>query len=54
MLNTVDYATGKIVWHEDEEYTVQTFLFLLQKVITEYPIGKIVMVLDNARIGRNL
>lgn len=50
LLSTVDYATGKIVWHEDEEYTAQTFLFFLRKVIVEYPTGKIVMVLDNARI----
>ena len=50
LLSTVDYATGKIVWHEDEEYTAQTFLFFLQKVVDEYPTGKIVIVLDNARI----
>lgn len=50
LLSTVDYATGKIVWHEDEEYTAQTFLLFLRKVIVEYPTGKIVMVLDNARI----
>ncbi len=50
MLSTVDYAIGKIVWHEDEETTAQTFLFFLQKVAAEYPTGKIVMVLDNARI----
>jgi transposase len=50
LLATVDYGTGKIVWQEDEQYTAETFLSFLKKVVTEYPTGKIVMVLDNARI----
>ncbi|MFU2154706.1 IS630 family transposase, partial [Paenibacillus larvae] len=50
LLATVDYATGQIVWQEDEQYTAETFLNFLQKVISKYPDGKIVMVLDNARI----
>jgi transposase len=50
LLATVDYATGEIVWQEDEQYTAETFLGFLQKVVTHYPKGKIVIVLDNARI----
>jgi len=50
LLATVDYATGQIVWQEDEQYTAETFLSFLQKVMLVYPTGKIVMVLDNARI----
>jgi transposase len=50
LLATVDYGTGKIVWQEDEQYTAETFLNFLQMVVAEYPTGKIVMVLDNARI----
>lgn len=50
LLATVDYATGNIVWQEDEQYTAETFLSFLQKVVTHYPNGKIVIVLDNARI----
>lgn len=50
LLATLDYATGKIIWKEDEEYTAETFLIFLRKVVTAYPTGKIVMVLDNARI----
>lgn len=50
LLATVDYGTGKIVWQEEEQYTAETFLSFLKKVIEEYPSGKIVMVLDNARI----
>lgn len=50
LLATVDYATGKIVWREDEEYTAETFLTFLRQVLEAYPTGKIVMILDNARI----
>ncbi len=50
LLAIVDYGTGKIVWQEDEQYTAETFLCFLKKVVAEYPTGKIVMVLDNARI----
>lgn len=50
LLATVDYATGQIVWQEDEQYTAETFLMFLQKVLEAYPAGRIVIVLDNARI----
>lgn len=50
LLATVDYSSGKIVWHEDEEYTAETFLIFLNKVLIAYPFGTITMVLDNARI----
>ena len=50
LLATVDYATGQIIWQENEQYTAETFLSFLQKVISAYPNGKIVIVLDNARI----
>lgn len=50
LLSTVDYATGKITWHEDDEYTAETFLTFLKQVLVAYPTGKIVMILDNARI----
>jgi transposase len=50
LLSTVDYCSGNIVWHEDEEYTAETFLKFLNKVLEIYPTGTITMVLDNARI----
>lgn len=50
LLSTIDYCTGKIVWHEDEEYTAETFLKFLNKVLEAYPSGTITMILDNARI----
>jgi hypothetical protein len=50
LLATLDYATGKIVWQEDEQYTAETFLAFLRKVVTAYSTGRIVMILDNALI----
>jgi transposase len=50
LLATLDYAEGKIVWKEDEQYNAEAFLSFLEQVLAAYPIGKIVMILDNARI----
>ncbi|SEB87876.1 Transposase [Paenibacillus sp. GP183] len=50
LFSTVNYVTGHIVWQEDDEYTADKFLVFLKKVVAAYPTGKIVMVLDNARI----
>lgn len=50
LATTVNYATGRIVWQEDERYTSETFLSFLKKFIQEYPTDKIVMVLDKARV----
>ncbi|MDT2255242.1 hypothetical protein P7H25_05680 [Paenibacillus larvae] len=33
LLATVDYEAGHIVWQEDEQYTAETFLSFLQKVM---------------------
>ncbi|MDT2247388.1 transposase [Paenibacillus larvae] len=41
LLATVDYETGHIVWQEDEQYTAETFLSFLQKVMATYPTGKL-------------
>lgn len=50
LLATVDYVTGKIIWQEEEQYTAVEFLAFLKKVMDAYPKGKVVMILDNARI----
>ncbi|WP_374992201.1 transposase [Paenibacillus sp. LHD-38] len=50
LLATLDYVEGKIVWKEDEQYNVESFLAFLKQVLTVYPTGRIIMVLDNARI----
>jgi transposase len=50
LLATLDYGEGKIVWKEDELYNAEAFLSFLEQIVAAYPTGKIVMVLDNARI----
>lgn len=50
LLATVNYITGEVVWQEEEQYTAEEFLAFLRKVTTVHPTGKIVMILDNARI----
>lgn len=50
LIGTLDYETGKIFCVEEERYDAEAFLRFLKNVLTEYPIGRIVMVLDNARI----
>ncbi|MEK3916125.1 IS630 family transposase [Paenibacillus sp. FSL H7-0331] len=50
LLAVLNYATGHILWKEDEQYDAATFLSFLQTVIEAYPQGKMVIVLDNARI----
>jgi transposase len=50
LLATVNYVTGEVVWQEEEQYTAEEFLAFLRKVTAIYPTGKIVMILDNARI----
>ncbi|WP_445667361.1 IS630 family transposase [Paenibacillus sp. FSL H8-0034] len=50
LLAVLNYATGHILWKEDEQYDAVTFLSFLQSVIEAYPQGRMVMVLDNARI----
>lgn len=50
LLATLNYLTGDILWKEDDQYNAETFLDFLQYVVQSYPTGKIVIVLDNARI----
>jgi transposase len=46
----LDYVTGKIYCKEHERYDAQIFQNFLNSVLKDYPKGKIVMILDNARI----
>ncbi|SIS66509.1 putative transposase [Salimicrobium flavidum] len=50
LIGTLDYATGNILCVEEERYDAEAFLRFLSTVLDVYPTGKIVMVLDNARI----
>lgn len=50
LIGTLDYATGDILCVEEERYDAEAFRRFLSMVLDVYPTGKIVMVLDNARI----
>lgn len=50
LIGTLDYVTGKVYCEEHEKYDAKVFLGFLKGVLSRYPEGKIVMILDNARI----
>lgn len=50
LIGILNYETGKVFCVEEERYDAEAFLRFLHHVLEQYPIGKIVMVLDNARI----
>ena len=50
LIGALDYETGKVICTEEERYDAKTFLKFLQKIVSEYESGKIVIILDNARI----
>ncbi|MCM3736999.1 IS630 family transposase [Bacillus cytotoxicus] len=50
LIGTLNYETGDLFCVEEERYDAEAFLRFLQNVLERYPTGKIVMILDNARI----
>ncbi len=50
MIGTLDYITGMVYCEEHERYDANVFLKFLENILSNYPTGKIVMILDNARI----
>jgi putative transposase len=50
LVGVLDYATGAVYVEEHERYDAKVFLAFLKNVLIRYSKGKIVMVLDNARI----
>lgn len=50
LIGTLDYVTGNVYCEEHERYDAKVFLDFLKVVLLRYPKGKIVMILDNARI----
>ena len=50
LVGILDYATGAVYVEEHDKYDATVFLEFLKSVIFLYPKGKIIMVLDNARI----
>jgi transposase len=50
LLGVLNYETGHVYCIEEEKYDAQVFMKFLENVLSLYPTGKIVMILDNARI----
>jgi putative transposase len=50
LLGVLNYETGRVDCIEEEKYDAEIFLKFLKKVLEIYPSGKIVIILDNARI----
>lgn len=50
LIGVLNYETGRIFCVEEERYDAVAFLRFLHRVLEQYPTGKIVMILDNARI----
>ncbi len=50
LLGILNYETGHIYVEDHESYDAQVFLGFLKSVLKQYPTGKVVMIVDNARI----
>lgn len=50
LIGCLDYESGEIYCIEREQYNAKEFEEFLRDVLRKYPEGKIVMILDNARI----
>lgn len=50
LLGVLNYETGHVYCNEEKNYNAEIFLKFLENVLKLYPAGKIVMILDNARI----
>lgn len=50
LLGALNYETGQVYCKEDEKYDAEVFLKFLKEIEQEYPVGKIIMILDNSRI----
>lgn len=50
LVGCLDYETGHIYVEEHKKYDAEVFLGFLRNVLNLYPDGKIVMILDNAKI----
>ncbi|MEG0578169.1 MAG: IS630 family transposase [Bacilli bacterium] len=50
LVGMLNYETGDVYCEEHEKYDAEVFLGFLKNVLLKYTTGKIVMILDNARI----
>ncbi len=50
LVGCLDYETGRAYVEEHKKYDAEIFLHFLKNVLEQYPDGKTVMILDNAKI----
>lgn len=50
LVGILNYKTGEIYVEEHKSYDAEVFRTFLQNILIKYPVGIIVMILDNARI----
>ena len=50
LVGLLDYETGHVYVEEHKKYDAEVFLQFLKNVLSQYPNGKTVIILDNARI----
>ncbi len=50
LVGILDYETGEVYVEEHKRYDAEVFKGFLKHVLERYPEGKIVMILDNAKI----
>ena len=50
LIGGLDYETGCVYVEEHRKYDVEVFLQFLKNVLSRYPHGKTVIILDNAKI----
>lgn len=50
LLGILNYETGQVYCREDEKYDAEVFLEFLKEIEQKYPVGKIVIILDNSHI----
>lgn len=50
LFGVLNYETGHVLYRDGEKYDAPAFIQFLDAVLSAYPTGKIVMILDNGRI----
>ena len=50
LVGVLNYETGRIDVEEHSKYDAKVFLSFLENTLLRYPTGKIVIILDNAKI----
>ena len=50
LLGAINYETGNVYCEEHSKYNAVAFQEFLESILKQYPIGKIVMILDNSRV----